>query len=236
MSGRIEAKRAGLGVFLVGALVLMLVSVFTPPALGTHINVTGPIASNCVEIQQENTDSHSSLDYPGVSITVNDWNLPEKFVADFTVAGLSGGLLMDVAIKTGPTSEEFTGFGNGAGQVASSSVHQINHIRACVVQGATTTTAAPTTTLASTTTTQASTTTTQASTTTTQASTTTTEASTTTSEASTTSTTIGGTTVSSTLPFTGAESGSMAMVALSLMAAGIIAVIFGRSPAAETNS
>lgn len=63
---------------------------------------------------------------------------------------------------------------------------------------------------------------------------TTTEPSTTsTTEPSTTTTTIEG---SSTLPYTGVESDSMAVLALSLMAAGVLAVIFGRRPAGETGS
>ncbi len=92
--------------------------------------------------------------------------------------------------------------------------HENDHLGPCVVE--------------TTTTTQASTTTTQASTTTTEATTTTASA----TEASTT-TTISGGSVTSTLPFTGVDSGAMAGLALSLMAAGTAAVVFGSGRAKE---
>lgn len=88
--------------------------------------------------------------------------------------------------------------------------HEADYLGPCVVES-TTTTEAPTTTLE-------------------ESTTTTTEASTTT-EAPTS--TIGGTAVTSTLPFTGVDTDSMAGIALSLMAAGTAAVVFGRSRADE---
>ncbi len=110
--------------------------------------------------------------------------------------------------------------------------HEADYLGPCVTDE-TTTTAAP----ASTTTAPTSTTTTQAPTTTTPASTSTTQASTTTTTQASTTTTADSTTTTdviafdtSTLPLTGVESGSAATLALSLIAAGTVAVLFGRSP------
>jgi len=203
-----------------------------------HIPATGPLADNCVEFQAGDTGSESPNDYPGVTITLDSWDdSQDPHTVDFTISGLSGTEFVDISVKSGTDVVEDGPYGNGSHSYESQDVQAISHIRLCVFEGeeeTTTSTEAETTTS---TTEDTTTTTVEETTTVPEETTTTVEETTTTVEILETTLTSAPTTSSTVadevlgkevLPFTGLESGELAIVASALALLGSLVLLSAR--------
>ena len=227
MNGRIEARRAGLGAAAVGVLVLAMVTFSVLPASASHINPTGPLGSNCVNFQSNNTGTKTSINFPGVIITLNSWDSDGKGFT-FTVSQLTGSQFVDTSIKSGKNIDEPGPYSNGTHHVDNTVKQRISHVRLCVFGDPTPPTTKPPTT--TTTIKDEVSPTSIVSTTDPGASTTDPGASTTDPGASTTAE------VSpETLPFTGFENGTLGPLALALLASGALALVGTRVFREETD-
>ena len=212
MNGQLKARRAGLGAAAVGVLVMAMVAFSVLPASASHIAPTGPVGSNCVEFQGRTTGTKTSINFPGVIITLNSRDADGKGFT-FTVIGLTGSQFVDTSIKSGQNIDEPGGYSNGTHHVDNTVKQRISHVRLCVfgdpTPPTTTTTikdeVSPTSIVSTTTTIVGATTTIVGAT-----------------------TTIVGTTESSTaetLPLTGFEKGTSGLLALVLVATGALALV-----------
>ncbi len=222
MNGQLEARRAGLGAAAVGVLVLAMVAFSVLPASASHINATGPVGSNCVSFQRNTTGTLTSIDFPGVIITLNSWD-PDGKGFTFTVSGLAAGQFVDASVKSGQAIVEPGGYSNGIHHVDNSgNQHAISHVRLCVFGTPTTppTTKPPTTT----TTIKDEVSPTSIVSTTDPGASTTDPGASTTAEVS-----------PETLPFTGFENGTLGLLALALLASGALALVGTRVFREETD-
>ena len=131
MNGRIEARQVGLGAAAVGVLVLAMVAFSVLPASASHINPTGPLGSNCVNFQSNNTGTKTSINFPGVIITLNSWDSDGKGFT-FTVSQLTGSQFVDTSIKSGQNIDEPGHYSNGTHHVDNTVKQRISHVRLCV--------------------------------------------------------------------------------------------------------
>ena len=161
--------RVPLAVSTVMVLTVALVLIVRGPvASGAHIPATGPIPSNCVEFQANDTGTKSPASYPGVDITLDSWG-DDVHEITFTITGLVPNQYVDISVKSGTDVLESGAYGNGTHTFNNSDQQQISHVRLCVfgVVATTTSSEVTTTTEGTTTTTQGTTTTTGGTTTTT---------------------------------------------------------------------
>ena len=210
MNGRIEARRAGLGAAAVGVLVLAMVTFSVLPASASHINPTGPLGSNCVNFQSNNTGTKTSINFPGVIITLNSWDSDGKGFT-FTVSQLTGSQFVDTSIKSGKNIDEPGPYSNGTHHVDNTVKQRISHVRLCVFGDPTPPTTKPPTT---TTTIKDEVSPTSIVSTTDPGASTTDPGASTTAEVS-----------PETLPFTGFENGTLGPLALALLASGALALV-----------
>jgi hypothetical protein len=229
VNGQLKARRAGLGAAAVGVLVTAMVTFSVLPASASHIAPTGPVDSNCVNFQSNNTGTKTSINFPGGIITLNSWDADGKGFT-FTVIGLTGSQFVDTSIKSGQNIDEPGPYSNGTHHVDNTVKQGISHVRLCIFRDPTppTTTEPPTTT----------TTIKDEVSPTSIVSTTTTMVGATTTTMVGATTTIVGTTVSSTadtLPFTGFENGTAGLLALVLVATGALALVGTRVFREETD-
>ena len=218
MNGQLEARQAGLRAAAVGILVLAMVAFWVVPASASHINPTGPVGSSCVSFQSGTPGTKTSIDFPGVIITLNSWDADGKGFT-FTVSQLTGSQFVDASVKSGKNIDEPGPYSNGTHHVGNTVKQRISHVRLCVFGDATPPTTKPPTTKPPTTTTikdEVSPTS--------IVSTTTTIVSTTDPEVS-----------PETLPFTGFESGTTGLLALALLASGALALVGTRVFRGETD-
>ncbi len=242
MNGRIEARRAGLGAAAVGVLVLAMVTFSVLPASASHINPTGPLGSNCVNFQSNNTGTKTSINFPGVIITLNSWDSDGKGFT-FTVSQLTGSQFVDTSIKSGQNIDEPGRYSNGTHHVDNTVKQRISHVRLCVFGDPTTppTDPPPTDPTTPTTIPDEVSPTSIVSTTTTipdEVSPTSIVSTTTTIPDVVSPTSIVSTTVEvsvETLPFTGFESGTAGLLALALVASGALALVGTRVFRGETD-
>ena len=220
MNGRIEARRAGLGVAAVGVLVLAMVTFSVLPASASHINPTGPLGSNCVNFQSNNTGTKTSINFPGVIITLNSWDSDGKGFT-FTVSQLTGSQFVDTSIKSGQNIDEPGPYSNGTHHVDNTVKQRISHVRLCVFGDPTPPTTKPPTT---TTTIKDEVSPTSIVSTTDPGASTTDPGASTTAEVS-----------PETLPFTGFENGTLGPLALALLASGALALVGTRVFREETD-
>ena len=220
MNGRIEARRAGLGAAAVGVLVLAMVTFSVLPASASHINPTGPVGSNCVNFQSNNTGTKTSINFPGVIITLNSWDSDGKGFT-FTVSQLTGSQFVDTSIKSGQNIDEPGPYSNGTHHVDNTVKQRISHVRLCVFGDPTPPTTKPPTT---TTTIKDEVSPTSIVSTTDPGASTTDPGASTTAEVS-----------PETLPFTGFENGTLGPLALALLASGALALVGTRVFREETD-
>ena len=220
MNGRIEARRAGLGAAAVGVLVLAMVTFSVLPASASHINPTGPLGSNCVNFQSNNTGTKTSINFPGVIITLNSWDSDGKGFT-FTVSQLTGSQFVDTSIKSGKNIDEPGPYSNGTHHVDNTVKQRISHVRLCVFGDPTPPTTKPPTT---TTTIKDEVSPTSIVSTTDPGASTTDPGASTTAEVS-----------PETLPFTGFENGTLGPLALALLASGALALVGTRVFREETD-
>ena len=224
MNGQLKARRAGLGAAAVGVLVVAMVAFSVLPASASHIAPTGPVGSNCVNFQSNNTGTKTSINFPGVIITLNSWDADGKGFT-FTVIGLTGSQLVDTSIKSGQNIDESGPHSNGTHHVDNTVKQRISHVRLCVFGDPT----PPTTTEPPTTTTtikdEVSPTSIVSTTTTIVGATTTTIVGATTTIVGATTTIVGAEVSDETLPLTGFENGNMGFLALVLVATGALALV-----------
>ena len=220
MNGRIEARRAGLGAAAVGVLVLAMVTFSVLPASASHINPTGPLGSNCVNFQSNNTGTKTSINFPGVIITLNSWDSDGKGFT-FTVSQLTGSQFVDTSIKSGQNIDEPGPYSNGTHHVDNTVKQRISHVRLCVFGDPTPPTTKPPTT---TTTIKDEVSPTSIVSTTDPGASTTDPGASTTAEVS-----------PETLPFTGFENGTLGPLALALLASGALALVGTRVFREETD-
>ena len=132
MNGQLEARRVGLGAAAVGVLILAMVAFSVLPASASHIEDTGTVQGNCVNFQSGTTKTLSSIDFPGVIITLNSWDFDGKGFT-FTVSGLTGSQFIDTSVKSGQAIVEPGGYTNGTHHVSNGgNQNAISHVRLCV--------------------------------------------------------------------------------------------------------
>ena len=222
MNGQLKARRAGLGAAAVGVLVVAMVAFSVLPASASHIAATGPVDSNCVNFQSNNTGTKTSINFPGVIITLNSWDSDGKGFT-FTVSQLTGSQFVDTSIKSGQNIDEPGRYSNGTHHVDNTVKQRISHVRLCVFGDPTPPTTTTTikdevspTSIVSTTTTIVGAATTIVGATTTIVGTT-------------------GEVSPETLPFTGFENGTRGLLALVLVATGALALVGTRRFRRETD-
>jgi hypothetical protein len=233
-AGIVRGGRTLLALLTAAALVASMLFLLAGTAEAGHIDPTGTLESNCVEFQAQNpqeTGTKSPSAFPNVDITVVSWDDsddPHSF--QFTISGLESNQYVEISVKSGTDVVEDGPYGNGSHSYESQDVQAISHIRLCVFESeeeTTTSTEAETTTS----TIEDTTTTTVAETTTTVAETTTTVEilETTLTSAPTTSSTVEDEVLGKeVLPFTGLESGELAIVASALALLGSLVLLSAR--------
>ena len=213
-AGITRSGRVGLALITVAALIFAMLAISSwDPALAEHIPPTGTVPANCVEFQSGTTGpkSPSQVPFTDVVITLDSWtDTPgDPHTVNFTISGLAAGEYVDISVKSGNDVAEDGPYLNGSHTFDNDDQQGISHIRLCVfVEDTTTTTVEDTTT-------------------------TTVEDTTTTVQVLETTITAGDTTTSSIedevldeeiLPFTGSESGPLAIAASILALLGSLLV------------